>query len=328
MEALMEQLLKETDEEKAILQRNNQVEKELYTDQAEFIIESDKFLSKEKMIMIRKHTRFIDFPRHKHDYIEINYVYNGKLEQKAGNEDITLKQGELLLLNQYIDHEIKACRREDIVINFIIQPQFFDYIFSYLTADNLDNNIGDFLVSSLFNHTQNGQFLYFAVAEVNSIQELVHKIIQEIMTPSLLSESTVKLYMGLLVIELMKHSDKIAKQNESLIEHQSIMEALRYIEDHFKDASLYDLAETLNQPHYRLSKNIKKITGRTFKDLLQDKRLREAKGLLGSTSIPIAAIVEQVGYDNISYFYRIFKNKYGVTPKKYRENLTKQSLIP
>ncbi|MDL4843040.1 AraC family transcriptional regulator [Aquibacillus rhizosphaerae] len=318
---LFNELIQETEEEKTILLRNNHVKKDLYTDRADFIIESEKFLSKEKMIMVRKHTRFVDFPKHKHDYIEINYVYNGELKQKVGNQEITLKKGELLLLNQYIEHEIKACSREDIVINFIIQPQFFDYIFSYLSADNIENNIGDFLINSLFNHSQIGQFLYFAVSDVNAIQELIHKIILEIMEPSVLSDSTIKLYMGLLMIELIKHSDKIEKQMDGFVQHQLIMESLNYIEEHFKDATLYELAAKLKQPHYWLSKNIKKVTSQTFKELLQEKRLREAKELLKNTSMPISTIVEQVGYDNISYFYRIFKSKYGLTPKKYREQL-------
>ncbi|GAA3321318.1 hypothetical protein GCM10020331_036630 [Ectobacillus funiculus] len=49
------------------------------------------------MIMVRKHTRFVDFPKHKHDYIEMNYVYNGTLKQKVGGTSITLKRGEFLI---------------------------------------------------------------------------------------------------------------------------------------------------------------------------------------------------------------------------------------
>ncbi|WP_235988840.1 AraC family transcriptional regulator [Aquibacillus kalidii] len=316
---ILSQLYEETDEEKMILKQKNQVKKDLYTDQADFIIESEKFLGKEKMIMVRKHTRFVDFPKHKHDYIEINFVYNGVLEQKVGNEQIVLKKGELLLLNQHIEHEIKACSQEDIVLNFIIQPRFFEYIFTYLAADSMDTNINDFLISSLFNYTNNGQFLYYAVSEVESIQELVRKIILEMMEPSILSESTVKLYMGLLFIELIKNSDKLAKQNERQQQQRVIMESLKYIEENYKEASLYELAESLKQSHYGLSKNIKKVTNKTFKELLQEKRLSVAKTLLENMDVPISSVIEEVGYDNMSYFYRIFKNKYGLTPKEYRK---------
>lgn len=89
---LLSELLQLTDEEKDILEQQTKVSKNLYTSKTNFIIESEKFLSKDKMIMVRKHTRFVDFPLHKHDYIEVNYVYNGELQQTVGGRQITLKK--------------------------------------------------------------------------------------------------------------------------------------------------------------------------------------------------------------------------------------------
>ncbi|MET3407936.1 MULTISPECIES: AraC family transcriptional regulator [Priestia] len=318
---LLNQLLKITDEEELILQNRREINKDIYTNQSNFIIESQKFLNQESMIMVRKHTRFVDFPKHKHNYIEINYVYNGELNQKVGNQKISLQQGELLFLNQHIEHEIQACAEEDIIINFIIQPKFFDFIFSLLTTEN---RISNFLINSLYNSTQNGQFLYFKVSEVESIQDLIKRIIIEIMSPAFMSESTIKLYMGLLMVELIKHADKAEHTEDYPVQHYLIVESLKYIDEHFQSASLYELASKLNQPDYALSKEIKKATNYTFKELLQEKRLIKAKELLESTDIPIASVIDQVGYDNVSYFYRIFKNKYNQTPKQFREHLAKK----
>ncbi|MGM0922947.1 MAG: AraC family transcriptional regulator [Bacillota bacterium] len=318
---LLQELLQVNDEEKMLLQQKSEVKKDLYTSQQEhFIVESEKFLSNHTMIMVRKHTRFVDFPRHKHNYIELNYVFNGKLKQTVGNERFTLKKGDLLFLNQHIEHELEACGEEDIIINFIIQPAFFSFIFSYLTTEN---QISNFLINSLFNHTQNGQYLYFAVSKVESIQEMISKIIMEIMIPSIMSESTIKLYMGLLMVELIKHSDKV-KFKEDSHKHQMIVESLKYIEENFQDASLFELAAKLNQPHYTVSKQIKKATNLTFKELLQEKKINVAKDLLENTTLSISSIIEQVGYENISYFYRVFKGKYGYTPKQFREKLIRK----
>jgi YesN/AraC family two-component response regulator len=317
---LLQELMQISEEEREVLQDDKQIVKELYTSQSSFVIESEMFLNQDKMIMVRKHTRFVDFPKHKHNYIEVNYVYNGELTQKVGNETITLKKGELLFLNQHIEHEINACANEDIIINFIIQPQFFEFIFSFLSSDN---KISNFIITSLFNNTQSGKYLYFTVADVESIQELIKKIILEIMNPSVLSDSTIKLYMGLLIIELIKHSDKVEYKEENSSQQYLIVESLKYIDENYQTASLYGLAEKLNQTHYSLSKMIKKATNFTFKELLQEKRLGKAKELLESTQIPITEIVDEVGYDNISYFYRIFKNKYGKTPKQLREQVEK-----
>ncbi|GGE36786.1 hypothetical protein GCM10011391_14570 [Pullulanibacillus camelliae] len=315
-EVLLKELLVLTDEEQAIVQTDKAVRKELYTSQQHFVIESEKFLNPDKMIMIRKHTRFVDFPKHRHNYIELNYVFNGQLRQKVGNKALTLRKGELLFLNQHIEHEIAASQTEDIIINFIIQPEFFEFIFSFLTSENM---VTDFLINSLYNTSQNGQFLFFKVAHVKEIQALIQKIIWEMMRPTALSEPTIKLYMGLLMLELTKHLEKIEHDEAYTHQHQLLIEVLNYIESHFKDGSLQALAEQLNQTHYGLSKVIKKETGATFKALLQKKRLSKARELLETTQTPIAMIVEQVGYDNMSYFYRIFKKKYGVTPNQYRQ---------
>jgi YesN/AraC family two-component response regulator len=224
----------------------------------------------------------------------------------------------LLFLNQHIEHEIEASAKEDIIINFIIKPEFFEFIFSFLSTDN---TISNFIISSLFTNSQNGQYLYFMVSDVESIQNLIQKMIMEIMNPSVLSESTIKLYMGLLLIELIKHVDKVQHQEENASIQYLLVESLKYIDEHYQNASLYELSEKLNQTHYSLSKQIKKVTHFTFKELLQEKRLTKAKELLDHTRMPITQIIEEVGYDNISYFYRIFKNKYGVTPKQFRSQI-------
>lgn len=314
---LFELFLPLTEEEKFILQ-GVEIKRDLYTNQPNFIIESEKFLTNGDMIMLRKHTRFIDFPRHRHNYIEVNYVFSGSLKQKVGEDEIFLKKGELLFLNQHIDHEIKACGKEDIVINFIIEPKFFEFIFTYLSNNNLMSN---FIIDSLYSHTQKGQYLYYQVSEVKSIQELVKKMMYEMTEKSYLSESSMKLYMGLVMIELIKHSDKLKNSKIDTYQQSLIAEVLKCIDEQYRTITLYELAESLKQPHYSLSKQIKKATGSTFKELLQEKRLSIAKNLLEGSAMPVAEIAEFIGYDNVSYFYRIFKSKYGYTPKKIREQL-------
>ena len=76
----------------------------------------------------------------------------------------------------------------------------------------------------------------------------------------------------------------------------------------------------MNQPHYKISKLVKKHTNMTFKELLQEKRLNKAKQLLNETDISIVEIISLVGYENLTYFYKIFKEKYGYTPKDFRKH--------
>ena len=57
----------------------------------------------------------------------------------------------------------------------------------------------------------------------------------------------------------------------------------------------------------------------SYSAYVQQIRLNHAEKLLISTNKSIAEIAENVGYHNKGFFYRIFKEKYGVTPKEYRK---------
>ena len=51
----------------------------------------------------------------------------------------------------------------------------------------------------------------------------------------------------------------------------------------------------------------------------RQEKLKVAENLLITTSLTMQDIIQEVGYENISYFYRIFKKKYAMTPQMYRE---------
>ena len=63
---------------------------------------------------------------------------------------------------------------------------------------------------------------------------------------------------------------------------------------------------------------IKKATGSTFKELLQNKRMNKACELLKNTDISIADISVLIGYDNTSFFHRLFRRKYDCSPRDFR----------
>ncbi|MDQ0207236.1 AraC family transcriptional regulator [Alkalicoccobacillus murimartini] len=316
-EKILEELMPLTDEEKDILSEHK-VSHNRYTSQPQFtMVESKKFLTDNETIMVRKHTRFIQFPRHKHDYIEMSYVLQGSFTQTIAGKRLTLNEGELMFLNQHIEHEIDPCSKEDIIINFIIQPSFFEYIFSFL---NIRGPIYRFLMDSLYTYSYQGQYLTFKTATNDKLQELILTIINEILNPVDVSEARVKLQVGLLIVELSQNEHQI-EGAETLTLHSSWMqETLSYINQSYSTATLTEISHRLNQHDYVLSRAIKQMTNQTFKELLQEKRLTVACDLMTKTDLPITMVVNQVGYDNVSYFYRIFQKRYGMTPKKFRES--------
>lgn len=103
-------------------------------------------------------------------------------------------------------------------------------------------------------------------------------------------------------------------QNKQLIE-----KAIRIIELHYmKDISLEWCAEQLGTYPQKVSIVFKQVTGLNFIDYLTRHRLEKSMKLLADTDIKINDIAESVGYQP-SYFNRLFKKRFHMTPGQYRE---------
>lgn len=317
---ILSYLEKQTEEEVYALKNAGKVEQSLYTNQNFFMVESEKFLNSDQLMMMRKHTRFVNFPLHSHNYVEINYVVRGEMIQIINGEKVHLKAGELILLNQYIAHEILASTTEDLIINFIIHPSFFERIYQFLNSDNI---IQQFIIGSRFDTTQQGQSLIFRGSMIPVLQETIEKLLAEMLSPSRYSEETLTLYMGIFLLELAKHPDLIEQQYVDA-QYPLIVDALNYIDKFYQKASLEDLSITLKQSYSAMSRIIKKHTGYNFKYLVQEKRLYKACSFLQNTTLPITEIASVVGYDNYSYFYRLFQQKYKMTPGEFRQQFAKK----
>ena len=88
---------------------------------------------------------------------------------------------------------------------------------------------------------------------------------------------------------------------------------------YYEDISLDFLADEVGFAPSYLSYVFKKETGENIIKFLTDYRMEKAKQLLDEGTLKIVQIAKQCGYDNQSYFNRLFKNAYGMTPKQYRE---------
>ena len=113
-------------------------------------------------------------------------------------------------------------------------------------------------------------------------------------------------------------------QHDLVLDHASVDQIytiLRYIETNFADCTLSSTAEFFNMHPNYLSAYIRQHTGTTYKELVQTQRLSQATKLLRSTALSTNDISLAVGYQNTSFFFQLFRKKYGCTPMEYRNML-------
>lgn len=306
-----------TPEEQELLDGRTEIARERYTNGHTFTVTRDYMIRRGRLLDIRTHTRFVAFPQHNHDYIEIMYVCEGEITHIVNDTDrVVLRKGELLFLNQHARHEILPASRGDIGVNFMVMPEFFDTALGMLDGENA---LREFLVSALRTDSSAAQYLHFKVADVVPVQNLVENLVWSVVHTQGNRRKINETTMGLLFLQLLNCTERIEQSSVNAYDRALTMAVLRYIEERYRDASLTELAETLHQSIYKLSRHIKHSTGSTFKELLQAKRFHKASELLCSTQLPVSDIILAVGYDNSSYFHRQFQQKYGVSPKEYRQ---------
>lgn len=311
---LLDKLKVITDEEREILNGRNEIDNRIYMKPSTNIVDRNKLLKNGELIRIRPHTRFIHFPVHSHNYIEIVYMCQGSTHHVINNDDVILNKGELLFLNLKAAHEIYPAKAEDIAVNFIVLPEFFDVAIKMM--DERDNSLRNYIIGCLTSSKDNISYLHFKVADVLPVQNLIENLIWSIMNKQNNTNNINQVTMGLLLLHLMNYTDKI--MTERNYEQDLTLKILQYIEENYREGELGNLAEKLNCNIVWLSRMIKNLTGKTYTELIQNKRMNQAAYLLENTKITIADIGYYVGYENISYFYRTFKNHFGLTPRDYR----------
>ena len=60
------------------------------------------------------------------------------------------------------------------------------------------------------------------------------------------------------------------------------------------------------------------MTGKTYKEIVQTQRMLNAANYLKNSNLPIYEISEKSGYNNLTFFYKKFKEYYGLSPQEYR----------
>ena len=307
-----------TEEEQRILEEQKGIDPQLYTEKKEWIVDSEKLLKKGKLIQVRSHTRFVNFPKHRHNYVEVIYMCQGTTTHILNGSRVVLEEGDLLFLNQNVEQEILPAGEQDIAVNFIVLPEFFDTAFSMMDMEE-ENALKEFLVGALCGKSDNTSYLYFHVAEILPIQNLVENMVWTIFYDQPNKRRCNQITMGLLLLQLLNHMDRM-ETGTAAFDRELTGSVFNYIEEHYKNGSLSELAEIMGYDVYWLSREIKKRTGKTYKELLQSRRMRQAAYLLKNSRLSVADIIESVGYDNTSYFFRKFKECYGVSPKMYRDS--------
>jgi AraC-like DNA-binding protein/mannose-6-phosphate isomerase-like protein (cupin superfamily) len=309
---LIQKLSAVTDEEKRILSGSG-LDRGLYTEDADFIVHTDR-LMRGRDIDVRTHTRYTDFPLHRHNYLEVMIVLSGSITHEINGERITLGEGDILILNKHTSHSIKRADTSDIGVNVIISDSFVESLLK-----ELSETVFSELAEENSRPDGKGVYLCFSAKGNRQISNIVENLLFELIEYSA-DMQILRSTTSLLFNYLSRKSGKLLRIASTLPDRDGVRRAaiLGYLRSSYRRATLTELAETMFLSVPYLSKIVVSLFGKSFKELLLDERMKRAGEMIKNTDMPIGDIINSVGYENESYFHREFKKKNGVTPLVYR----------
>lgn len=327
----LDQILNQLTEKEQFLQKHPDAQKsyaalptklvngmEVYRFRQELIPKESGLLHRD--FAIHLHERFSLVPMHIHNYIEMSYVYRGSFPQRIGDEHVLLREGQICLLDTNVPHAIEMTSASDVIVNISISTQYFsEHFISRLSQGNI---LGDFYVNSINEQKSHDRYIIFSSENDRRIRLFFKELLCEYYSPSVCHEDIQEDLLALILSELLVVYENTVSR-EGVPSDSRLIPILKYMDTHYADCTLRETASFFNlHPNY-LTAMLKKHTGHSFKELLLTKRMTVAAGLIAATDEPVTDIASDVGYHNMSYFYRKFQEIYGTTPARYRKEKSK-----
>ena len=236
--------------------------------------------------------------------------------QYIDGKPVLLKKDQVLLIDTDCPHSIDALGENDIMISMLIRKEFLrDRMFSQFSKDSV---LSRFFVNALTEQTDHDHYLLFHSEKDRRIPLFFSELFCEFLDPSVNSGDIIFHLFYLIIAELINvYENDLAKEQEfSTV--MPIVPLIRYIENNFRTCTQEKVADFFHiSPNY-VSTLLKKNTGYTYIQLIQTQKLKSAATLLKTTSMPVTAIANQAGYENISFFYKKFQERYHCSPNEYR----------
>lgn len=257
------------------------------------------------------------FHGEQHDFWEMVYVDKGKVEIKRDDEQIILKQGEIVFHRPDEFHSIKALDSSPnfFVLSFECDSPAMQCFEQYQTV--LDKTLKSFLSSII----KESEETYSIPKNDPSLKKLVKKE-----NPPIGGEQLIKTYLEQFLIFLMRsmisnRELSIFPSKESMQDHL-VLAIKDYIQQQTeRRITVNEICETFGYSKSYLSKLFHEQCGETLVNYTVRIKIDRAKQLIQENNLNFSQISALLAFDNPQYFSRVFKRYTGMSPTEFKHSI-------
>lgn len=241
---------------------------------------------------------------HWHEFYELGFVLAGRGTHVLNGKAYPLSQGSIFLLTPADFHQVISQPQEPL--------QLYDLVFSF---DALSEEVFKLMFSGQRQYLSTCSEPTYRVIEAE-FQALwnefnICQIGRELMLKSAFERILIYLLRNCLTEETLFPQTTLDQR------HQKLHKSLIYIHHHFRERlTLEEVAQQLPLSANYFSECFSQTYGVSFQKYLQELRLQFAYSLLSSAPLGITEVCYAAGFNNLSHFERVFKQKFGQLPSK------------
>ncbi len=239
---------------------------------------------------------------HSHGFLEIVFVVDGHGTVDIGGNEYGIRRGDILVYNAGLTHFEKSSIDDPLEVRFVAYDKLE---ITELPPDWLLPPAYGFLFHSGDMYGTFCSYFDMLIRECERRERFYAEIVQNV-------SRTLLMYL----FRLVNQTENAAR----LLDSSRTMDmALKYIDDNYnRNISLEELAQACHVNKYYLSHLFSRIQGVSIGKYILCRRIDEAKRLLLLGELSVGAVAEECGFDDASYFSRVFKKETGQTPRMFR----------
>lgn len=207
---------------------------------------------------------------HKHNYIEMNYMYSGHCTQIINGNKIKIHQGELTIIDTNTIHTIGYCGKNDILVNFMLSKKFL--IDNFISIYDQNNLLTKFF-TNIFKENKNINFLVFDANKCERLSYFIFELIYEFYFPSKLHRQTLTCLFKLCFIEMAENMNRGLIFHHLSASDSAIVQALGFIDSHYLSCSSKDVAQYCHITPAYLTTLLKKETNNSCNELILKQKI-------------------------------------------------------
>lgn len=248
---------------------------------------------------------------HHHDFYEVYFFLDGKMDYWVDGRVYSLESGDLLLINPMELHR-PMVEPDGAVYERIVLWIDKNYLEGFSSEEASLSRCFD---TALSTHTN---LLRPSVGSRSDIKTWLRQLVSE----SYGCDYAAEIYAQGVLLQFMAQLNRMAMGEESRRAENDeasalVTQVLGYINEHYSETvSLDELAKRFYVSKYHLSHEFSRVVGTSIYRYVMLKRLLAAKQMLGEGVSP-GVVCVKCGFKDYTNFYRAFKSEYGVGPREY-----------